>query len=153
MVKRGRPSIYSKALADKICKQLSEGMSLREICRAEGMPAHPTVLAWVVQNKDNFSDQYARARDVGLDVLAEQVLEIADDAQNDWMQRNAPDNPGWDANGEHMQRSRLRFDARRWYLSKLAPKRYGDKLDVAVGGDPEKPIHQVIEMRIVDPKG
>jgi hypothetical protein len=51
------------------------------------------------------------------------------------MERNDPDNPGWQANGEHLQRSRLRFDARRWLASKIMPKVYGDRITQEIEGD------------------
>jgi len=106
---RGRPSIYTAELADTICKALAEGKSLRSICRADGMPTEATVRMWAADDREGFYSQYTRARDIGLDCVAEEVFEIADD-------------------GSDHQRDRLRFDARRWYLSKLAPKRYGDKI-------------------------
>lgn len=68
---------------------------------------------------------------MGLDEMADDVVEISDDGKNDWMQSNDPDNPGYRLNGEHQARSRLRVDTRKWYLSKLAPKRYGDKLELS----------------------
>ena len=68
---------------------------------------------------------------------ADAIIDIADNASNDWMQRHDGDNPGWQANGESVQRSKLRVDARRWYASKLRPRVYGDKL--ALGGAADLP--------------
>lgn len=110
----GRPRRYNPELARKICQQLASGKSLREICKAKGMPAQSTVRLWVVDDVGGFSVQYERARNVGLDVMADEVIAIADDQKIE---------PG---------SKRVMFDARRWYLSKLAPKRYGDKLDLNV---------------------
>lgn len=134
----GRPSKYSDELARGICERLSAGESLRAICRDEDMPAESTVRGWVIDNREGFSAQYVRARDLGLDAMADELLDIADDGTNDWMERNSEDNPGWVVNGEHVQRSRLRLDVRKWYLSKLAAKKYGDKL--ALAGDPDAPL-------------
>lgn len=89
---------------------------------------------------NGFFTHYARARDMGLDAMADELLDIADEGTNDWMSRNDPDNPGYSLNGEHSSRSRLRVDTRKWYLSKLAPKRYGDK--TMLGSDPENPLPQ-----------
>lgn len=111
---RGRPSDFTQEIADAICARLSAGESLNRICKDEGYPSESTVRGWVVDDREGFSAKYTRARDIGLDVVADQVFDIAD-------------------HGTDAVRDRLRFDARRWYLSKLAPKRYGDKL--AVGGD------------------
>ena len=89
-------------------------------------------MKWAAE-KPAFSEQYAKARELLLEHWAEEILEIADDGSNDWMERNAKDNPGWVANGEHIQRSRLRSDNRKWLLSKLAAKKYGEKLEL--GGE------------------
>jgi hypothetical protein len=70
-----------------------------------------------------------------------QLLEIADDSCQDF-KRDSHGNltPGH----EHINRSRLRIDARKWYLAKLAPKRYGEKVDANVGGQSENPVTTVI---------
>jgi hypothetical protein len=63
------------------------------------------------------------------------LLEISDDGRNDWMQRRGNDERGgWELNGEHIQRSRVRIDTRKWLLSKMLPKVYGDKSEVAGTG-------------------
>lgn len=98
------------------------------------MPAHPTVLGWVLDDIHGFADQYVRARAIGLDVVADDMLDIADDGSNDWMKKNDPENPGYVFNGEHSSRSKLRVDTRKWYLSKLAPKKYGDRQALEVSG-------------------
>ena len=100
------------------------------------MPDKSTVFDWLAKYP-GFADQYAKAKEESADAHADDILEIADDGSNDWMERNDPKNPGWLVNGEHMQRSRLRVDTRKWIASKLKPKKYGDKL--AVGGDPDAP--------------
>ena len=65
--------------------------------------------------------------------MADEILEIADNGANDWMERQGEKDAGWQANGENLQRSRLRVDTRKWLLSKALPKFYGEKL--AIGGD------------------
>lgn len=134
----------------EICVSIADGMTLREISRKEGMPALSTVFQWLATDKA-FSEQYARAKEVQLENMAEEILEIADDATNDWMVRNGTDEESsYSLNGEHVQRARLRVDSRKWLLSKLAPKKYGDK--VALGGDADAPairMIQTIERRIV----
>jgi terminase small subunit-like protein len=73
------------------------------------------------------------------------LLEIADDGRNDWVEkRNAAGEViGWTVNGEHIQRSRARLETRKWLMSKRAPKRYGDKIEQTIAGDPDKPIEAV----------
>jgi hypothetical protein len=135
--KPGRPSSYSAALADKICDRIASGESLLSICKADNVPSQSMVFRWLNQHAA-FREKYARARDAQADVLAEETLEIADDGSNDWIFRNDPDNPGYLLNGEHVQRSKLRIDARKWFASKVAPKKYGDKVQLA--GDAENPL-------------
>lgn len=111
------------------------------------MPNKKTVLRWLGHHEE-FSAQYARAREDQADSLAEECLDIADNASNDWMERNDPNNPGWVANGEHTQRSRLRLDARKWFASKVAPKKYGEKLDLSHSGTIETRSDADIKARI-----
>jgi hypothetical protein len=115
------------------------GESLRSICAGDDMPSAAVVFKWLASDKHpEFVEQYTRAREMQADTLFDDLLEIADDGSNDWMKRNAEENPGWVANGEHIQRSRLRIDARKWMASKLRPKKYGEKLELA--GDPDNPV-------------
>lgn len=134
----GRPSSYTEEIAGEICAKLAEGLSLREICRQDDFPDKSTVMRWLAQHK-GFQDQYARAKEIGVEALAEDILDIADDGTNDWMERLGSDGQpaGWVFNGEAARRSQIRIDARRWLLSKLAPKKYGDKL--AIGGADDLP--------------
>jgi hypothetical protein len=132
----GRPSIYTDDIATKICEELIEGRSLRSICLADDMPSAGTVCRWLSE-KDNFREQYARAREAQADTLFDEILDISDDGTNDWMERLDPGtgaNLGWKENGEAMQRSRLRVDARKWMAGKMRPKVYGDRIqnDVTV---------------------
>ena len=124
MAKVGRPSTYTQEIADEICGQLAEGTSLRTICLADDMPAKSTVFKWL-REQEGFSDQYARAKEESADALVEEILDIADDGSNDWMERENKDGSTTTVlNGEHVQRSRLRVDTRKWIASKLKAKKY-----------------------------
>lgn len=137
MPDHGRPDTYSAEIASRICEGLAEGKSLREVCRADDMPPESTVRRWALEDREGFSAQYARAREIGYHAMADDILEIADDGTNDWMERHGDDDAGWVANGEHIQRSRLRVDTRKWTLSKVLPKIYGDKVQhTGEGGGP-----------------
>jgi len=87
------------------------------------MPAVGSVCRWLAEN-DGFREQYARAREAQADTLADEILDIADDGTNDWMAR---EDGSLEYNGDHIQRSRLRVDARKWIASKLKPKVYGER--------------------------
>lgn len=125
----GRPSTFSQEIADVICLRLSEGESLRTICKDEAMPGASTVFQWLAARKE-FAEQYARAREAQADHMAEEILQIADDGQNDTYRTD--DGPA--VNHDVVARSRLRVDARKWLASKMAPKKYGDKLDMKHSG-------------------
>lgn len=141
--------MFNQATADTICARLAEGDSLREICREPGMPGKSTVMRWLHDN-EAFRDQYARAKDIGIEALAEDILDIADDGRNDWMHRSGADKEeSWIANGESARRSQIRIDARKWLLSKLAPKKYGDKLDLNHSGEVK---YTKVERTVVDPQ-
>ena len=134
----GETSSYAPDIARAICKGLAEGMTLREVCRQEGMPPESTVRLWALDDREGFAAQYARAREIGYHAMADDIVEISDDGSNDWMERNGEGNIGWQLNGEALGRSRLRVDTRKWMLSKVLPKIYGDKL--AIGNDGDKPF-------------
>ena len=128
---QGRPRAFTAEIADEICEALKTGISLRELCKQRSdLPAEATVRGWALDNIDGFFAQYSRAREIGYLSMADEMLGIADDGVNDWMARRRAD--GLDEmlpNHEHITRSRLRFDARRWLLSKCLPKIYGDRLE------------------------
>lgn len=153
-VKTGRPTKFSQALADAICERIADGDSLRTICDEEGFPARSTVFKWLSENK-SFSDQYAHAREEQADSLFDEILSIADDGRNDWMEKHGKEgeNIGWQENGEALRRSQLRIDARKWMAGKLRPKRYGDRTQMELTGPQgEDGEPTAIQFTIVDPK-
>lgn len=121
----GRPSIYNPELAAQICEHIAQGKSLRTIAEMEGMPHQATIMAWLDGSHPDFSEQYARAREAQADKLAEEILAIADDGRSDTY-LDAEGNEKTD--NEAIQRSKLRVEARKWLASKMAPKKYGDKV-------------------------
>lgn len=142
----GRPSSYTPEIAEEICERLAGGESLYRICHDEHMPSESTVRAWAIDDRDGFSAKYTRARDLGLDHVAEEVMAIADDASDDWETRVREDGSEYLAlNSDHVNRSKLRFEARRWYLSKLAPKKYGDRQQLEHSGPGGEPLKITVE--------
>lgn len=142
---RGRPTEYTKEMADLICARLATGMSLRAACRCDDTVAESTARSWAQDPKHPFSAQYVRAREIGYLSMADECIEIADDASNDWMVREGKDGEslGWQLNGDHVQRSRLRIDTRKWMLSKCLPKIYGDRVATELSGPDGGPIEVV----------
>lgn len=131
----------AKIIEDVIAR-ISTGETLRDICRTEGFPGVTQVYEWMKQDED-FSERFARARESGHDVIADECMAIADNASNDWMEDNDPDNPGYRLNGEHVQRSKLRIETRLKLLAKWSPRKYGDKLELA--GDKDAPLTVVVK--------
>lgn len=118
---------YDPVLAEKILDRLAATGSLRRVC-AELHVSRNSIIPWVVDNTNGFGDAYARAKDQGIDMLVEETLDIADDGSNDYMK--GKDGPQLDS--EHIQRSKIRVETRRWLAERMAPRRYGLKqgLDV-----------------------
>jgi len=128
----GRPSKYTEELADEICLLISTtSQGLNTICKGDDMPSTVTVYAWLKNNKE-FLNKYARAREEQADLLADEIIEIADNQQDDIIEGKV--------NHENINRSRLRVDARKWKASKLAPKKYGEKIQQEITTVEEQPL-------------
>lgn len=139
----GRPTDYTPEIAEVVCQRIAEGESVRGICADEDMPSVRTFFRWVGKYEE-FRQQYAIAREQQMESFADEILDISDNGTNDYMSNNDPENPGYKFNGEHYQRARLRVDTRKWLMSKMAPKKYGDKLQVAGdGGGPIEHRHTI----------
>lgn len=138
---RGRPSSYTQSVADEICTRIAEGESLRKICLNNHIPELRTVMRWLAHDdREEFRRQYARARELQADRLAEEILQIADDGQNDTYQTD----DGEAVNHDVIARSRLRVDARKWLAAKMAPKKYGERVQQEISGPEGGPIGVII---------
>jgi len=145
-----RPSIFTPELAVEICTRLASGEGLRSICRDDQMPEKTTVLRWVMENREGFRIQYEAARAIQAEDFYDELMEIADDGSNDWLKvfdkkgnsRIVPDM-------EHIQRSRLRVDTRKWAMSKVLSKKYGDKIQAELTGAEGGPIQAEIKVEFV----
>jgi hypothetical protein len=113
-----------------ILQLIEEGKSLRKACKEKDVKA-PTFMLWVREDPA-LAEQYAQAREAGLEKMAEDIIDISDRENAD------------------PQRDRLRVDARKWLLSKMMPKKYGDKL--TLGGDPEEPLKVHITREVIGSK-
>lgn len=129
---RGRPFPNRRAVMDAILERLSAGESLQSICRDEGMPSEYSVRAWAIDDVDGFSTQYARARELQYEYHAERLIELADAERLSKRRVVRADGSVEETELDHVDRSRLQIDTRKWLLSKLLPKKYGDKTTVDV---------------------
>lgn len=126
MMPGGRPTTYNQEIVNKICALLAQGQSLRTVCKGEDMPCIATVLTWI-RVYPEFLSQYTRAKEESADALAEEILDIADDSFTVITGTDKSDNA-------RVHAQRLRVDTRKWIMSKMKPKKYGEKLDLTSDG-------------------
>jgi hypothetical protein len=116
-------SRYTPGMAAEICRRMSEGEPLRQICRDPDMPPESTVRSWARANTGGFAADYYEARQLQVHAWADEIVLLANRDDLD------------------PQDKRVRIDTLKWLCSKLIPQRYGDRLLHA--GDPEAPIQHV----------
>jgi hypothetical protein len=135
-----------ETIFDSILEQIENGRPLRQILKDEGMPSSKTFFEWI--GKDDVKvKRYAHACEVRADVIFEEIIDIADDKTHDEIHTEN----GVIQNTEFIQRSRVRIDARKWVVSKLNPKKYGDRLQHA--NDPDNPMPKPQTIYITTPEG
>jgi len=108
-----------------ICSRIEMGEALRNVLKGENMPSPATFYLWLDSDEIKLK-QYARATELRAEAIFEDMLDIADETSNDTIFSETGEKP----NSEWINRSRLRVDTRKWIVSKLNPKKYGDKLDL-----------------------
>lgn len=123
--KLGRPSKFNKRVAMAILNGISDGLSLKSICKADDMPDRVTVYGWLASDSNVIDDKpfsylYDCARADGTDSMADDIQELSDEAG---------------LSKEAILKARLQVDTRKWIASKLKPRKYGDKLDMTSDGD------------------
>ena len=151
MVKRGRPALLNANLADAICAQIISGRSVNQICASPNMPSTASVFSWLAQGNGGrspehaaFLRKYIQACECRADRMADEILEIADDSRRDHIERKT-------RNGEceivvdheNIQRARLKIDARKWLMAKMAPRKYGDRVAHEVTAANVEPIETI----------
>lgn len=154
--KGGRPSLYTPELATRICALIAEGNSLRAIAEMPGIPGKRTILEWLVSDKHpEFAHQYARARELQAEGAADEMIEISDTPLLGVVETIKPDGSVEVRKEDMLGHRKLQIDTRKWMLSKLLPKKYGDKLTQELTGKDGGPIASVmmptrIEFEIID---
>lgn len=140
----GRQSTYTQEKAELICERLAAGESLNSICKDESYPAESTVRAWALDNVEGFAAKYARARQLGYDHHGELILKLADESRVGVKRTTKANGDTEEVEGDMVDRSRLQVDARKWLLSKMLPKVYGERTTLA--GDPDAPLNGTISL-------
>jgi hypothetical protein len=135
--KTAKPERDKDAICQAVLQGMRDGLSAFKACQAAGVP-QSTFNRWVDADA-KLAEDYAHAREDLIERMANDVLELADsevpetgDGKKDW---------------QAIQKHKLQVDTRKWLLSKLAPKKYGEKLEVS--GDPANPLVQRIERVVV----
>src|SRR3954469_8744253 len=108
-----RPTECLPLYTDEILARMIDGETLVSICMSPHLPRAGQVRKWVLEDRNGFRNQFAIARDLQADALAERCVENALTAKD-------------------AQLGRLQFDAARWFASKMKPKVYGDKMNLVI---------------------
>ena len=110
-----------------ILSEIEEGASLRSVLSKDGMPASITFYDWVEKDKEK-SIQYARAVDIRIEKKFESI-------ERDYLEEPQRDPVSGKIDTGWVQLQRLKIDAKKWELSKLKPKKYGDKIQTEHSGE------------------
>lgn len=122
MATRGRPSLYTPEIAEEICRRLADGEPLTRICEDDHLPVESTIRKWALEDREGFYAEYTRARQLQAQHMFDETVGISDVGTGD------------------VARDRLRVDTRKWWLSKVVPKLYGDRVAHEVSGPDGGPI-------------
>jgi hypothetical protein len=125
---------YSRSDADAILSLIADGRSMRQACDTVGV-RRATFLTWALDDIDGLSSRYARAREIGIHAMVDEITDIVDDASNDWMEHETEAGRiVTQVNQEHIARSKLRVDHRKWIAAKVLPALYGERVSVEHSG-------------------
>lgn len=118
------------------------GEPLKQVCRSPNMPAHGSVYDWLASGKHlDFNEMFNEACAMRSEGMADEILEIADNSTNDWIERETKEGRiVKEVDHDHINRSRLMVETRKWLMGKLSPKRYGDKAELNLTGKNGGPI-------------
>ncbi len=126
-----RPSTYDRAGAELVlAAYASAKFTLAEATEAQGIKVR-TWHAWVRDDRDGLARSYQIAREMRATALEDEILEIADDGRNDWIERRSKKGNAYrSVDHESVQRSKLRVDARKYLLSVMNPRVYGPRQEI-----------------------
>jgi transposase-like protein len=133
----GGPLPYSAELADRVLGELMQGRTLIAVCDDPGMPCIGAVMLWVRRDRDGFAARYREAREIGGQIMVDQLVEIGDDSRRDHIRRrNQSGETEVVVDHENIRRSELRCENRRWIMTRAMPRVYGDRLEVTAKHEP-----------------
>lgn len=122
-----------EAAITTIIERITEGESIRRILNKdrENLPSNRLFLKWMSED-DKLSQQYAQAMAIRADLMFDEMLDIADNTGSDIIEL---DDGRQVVNHEIINRDRLRVDTRKWALSRMNPKKYGDRINTEHSGE------------------
>ena len=134
----GGLGIYSDGLAAALCERMCNGEAPTEICKDPKMPSFPTIMKWRFSEDpkyDSFKVMYDEAQKIMWFYHADQMLAVSDDSRNDYIDRynKFTEETERVLDPENVQRSRLRVETRKFLLSKMLPKIFGEKMEAPDG--------------------
>lgn len=134
--KNGRPSIYTKKTARHICRELCKGRTVVSILKDEGMPSIPTMYNWLnkfsTAFQPEFLEAYTTAREIQAEIYADEIKDIADDGSNDTYEvlNEKTGKMETKVDYDHIKRSALRVESRKWLAAHLLPRKFSDRMQV-----------------------
>ena len=142
-IKIGRPTDYTDAFADFICDKIAssdKGLAIL-LEEEDNMPSHAACYRWLAQFP-YFRERYSRARALQADYIADKIVQIANtpiemEVQEDGF--NAYGSFSKTTKADAVNHRRLLINALQWKASKLAPEKYGDKIDFTTQGEKLEP--------------
>jgi hypothetical protein len=141
--KVGRPTDYCPEIVERFCHAVATNRkSIKSICKEDdSLPSHESIFTWLYKYPE-FLDLYSHAKEAQQELVADEVLDIADDGTNDYVERIIKGRPVTVFDREHVQRSKLRVEARQWDLERLAAKKYGKKSEQTLRISPLESMSQ-----------
>ena len=153
----GRPRAYTPEIGEYILTEIAKGRTLTKICSEEKVPCLATVYTWLNplsrKFEKDFSESYPRARELQADTFADEIIDISDDGSNDtYLKVNKDGKTEECVDYDHIQRSKLRVESRRWRAAHALPRKYGERMQLTgAGDDPLIPQVQRIVVRFEKP--
>lgn len=128
---------FTEEIGAEICVRLASGESLRRICKDEHLPHKTSIHRWILFCEDenvhkdvdlreklcSFRDHYNNARIIQAEGMLDEMTDICDDGTNDYMEKEVRNGDTITVpNHDHINRSRLRVDTRKWLTEVCLPK-------------------------------
>lgn len=122
-----------ETIFNTICERIEEGESLRSVLRDEDMPSSRTFFKWIDSDESKVK-QYARATDMRADAIFDEMFDISD-TPLEGITLTEKETGTEIKRGDMLGHRRLQVDTRKWALSKMNPKKYGDKIGLEHSGE------------------